>query len=198
MKPSRPRSSCSHPMRRRRAFRRCRAARWRTTSRAAWRRSSRSSSRPSTLRSTSISPPNSCTRGAEPRRTCSGRDRTRGRVLGEGETQELQLDNSGNAFVLLYGNVSCASGSSLIEASLTSSAVHDLHDRIHGQVSRNPPGGLGDGRSGLRDPGQGARGSSSGVRGAGSQRCSAEPRAATIAASRASAKSCVAASAPIL
>ncbi len=40
--------------------------------------------------------------------------------LGEGESQELQLDNSGNAFVVLYGNVSCASGSSLIEASLTS------------------------------------------------------------------------------
>jgi len=45
----------------------------------------------------------------------TGRERAR-----EGESQELQLDNSGNAFVVLYGNVSCASGSSLIEASLTS------------------------------------------------------------------------------
>jgi lambda repressor-like predicted transcriptional regulator len=40
--------------------------------------------------------------------------------LGEGESQQVQLDNSGNAFVLVYGNVSCASGNSLIEANLTS------------------------------------------------------------------------------
>jgi hypothetical protein len=40
--------------------------------------------------------------------------------LGAGESQEVQLDNSGNAFVVLFGNSSCASGSSLVEASLVS------------------------------------------------------------------------------
>jgi len=41
-----------------------------------------------------------------------------GYYLGSGETQDVQLDNSGNAFVLVFGSNSCASGSSLIEASL--------------------------------------------------------------------------------
>jgi hypothetical protein len=40
--------------------------------------------------------------------------------LGSGESQEVQLDNSGNAFVVLFGSSSCASGNSLVEASLTS------------------------------------------------------------------------------
>jgi hypothetical protein len=34
------------------------------------------------------------------------------------ETETLQLDNDGNAFMILIGNSSCAAGSSLIEASL--------------------------------------------------------------------------------
>jgi hypothetical protein len=41
-----------------------------------------------------------------------------GYYLGDGETQDVQLDNSGNAFALVFGYSSCASGSSLIEASL--------------------------------------------------------------------------------
>jgi len=36
------------------------------------------------------------------------------------EAETVQLDNSGNAFVVLFGSASCASGNSLIEASLTS------------------------------------------------------------------------------
>jgi hypothetical protein len=36
------------------------------------------------------------------------------------ESETVQLDNSGNAFVVLFGSASCASGNSLIEASLTS------------------------------------------------------------------------------
>ena len=35
-----------------------------------------------------------------------------------GESEQLKLDNDGNAFVILIGNSSCASGTSLIEASL--------------------------------------------------------------------------------
>jgi hypothetical protein len=34
------------------------------------------------------------------------------------ETEEVSLDNDGNAFAILIGNASCASGTSLIEASL--------------------------------------------------------------------------------
>ena len=40
------------------------------------------------------------------------------KVLGEGETVEVKLDNDGNAFVVLLGAASCASGDSEIEASL--------------------------------------------------------------------------------
>jgi hypothetical protein len=40
------------------------------------------------------------------------------KVLGEGETVEVKLDNDGNAFVVLLGGASCASGDSEIEASL--------------------------------------------------------------------------------
>ena len=36
------------------------------------------------------------------------------------ETETLKLDNDGNAFMILIGNASCASGTSLIEASLES------------------------------------------------------------------------------
>ena len=39
-------------------------------------------------------------------------------MLGEGETVEVKLDNDGNAFVVLLGAASCASGDSEIEASL--------------------------------------------------------------------------------
>jgi hypothetical protein len=38
--------------------------------------------------------------------------------IGTEEITDLQLDNDGNAFVVLVGNSSCAAGSSLIEASL--------------------------------------------------------------------------------
>ncbi len=34
------------------------------------------------------------------------------------EDETLKLDNDGNAFMILIGNASCASGTSLIEASL--------------------------------------------------------------------------------
>jgi hypothetical protein len=39
-------------------------------------------------------------------------------IENNGEETEIQLDNDGNAFVVLIGNSSCAAGTSLIEASL--------------------------------------------------------------------------------
>jgi hypothetical protein len=53
----------------------------------------------------------------EPHLAWTGADES---YLGEGETARVQLDNSGNAFAVVLGISSCASGSSLIEASLTS------------------------------------------------------------------------------
>ena len=39
-------------------------------------------------------------------------------IENNGEEAWVQLDNDGNAFVVLIGNSSCAAGTSLIEASL--------------------------------------------------------------------------------
>ena len=55
-------------------------------------------------------------------------------VTGE-ETETLKLDNDGNAFMILIGNASCASGTTLIEASLEDGAVHHVHDRLHDRTA---------------------------------------------------------------
>ena len=98
-----------------------RKARSRARSTATWRRSSRSSSRPCSPRNRSTCTARSCTRAA------TSSPHTEAIVMGETATRRRSrtskkarsyLDNDGNAFVVVIGNSSCASGTSLIEASL--------------------------------------------------------------------------------
>ena len=52
-----------------------------------------------------------------------------------GESTEVQLDNSGNAFVVVVGSSSVRERQQPDRSEPHQSAVHDIHDRIHGQVA---------------------------------------------------------------